>query len=67
MRELQMEDYNEKILQQLRLLNNDFNTNMNSQKDEIEILNDMNNKHKIFRNKFYQEGNMWKYGHIYSE
>ena len=55
MRELQMEDYNEKILQQLRLLNNDFNTNMNSLKDEIEILNDMNNKHKIFRNKFYQE------------
>ena len=55
MRELQMEDYNEKILQQLRLLNNDFNTNMNSLKDEIEILNDMNNKHKIFRNKFYQQ------------
>ena len=55
MRELQMEDYNEKILQQLNLLNKDFNNNINSLKDQIEILNDMNNKHKNFRNKFYQE------------
>ena len=55
MRELQMDDYNEKILQQLRLLNKDFHTNINSLKDEIEILNDMNAKHNIFRKKFYQE------------
>ena len=55
MRELQMEDYNEKIMQQLNLLNQDFNNNINSLKDQIEILNDMNNKHKNFRNKFYQE------------
>ena len=55
MRELQMEDYNEKIMQQLNLLNKDFNNNINSLKDQIEILNDMNNKHKSFRNKFYQE------------
>ena len=53
MRELQMEDYNEKIMQQLNLLNQDFNNNINSLKDQIEILNDMNNKHKNFRNKFY--------------
>jgi len=55
MRELQMEDYNEKIMHQLNLLNKDFNNNINSLKDQIEILNDMNNKHKSFRNKFYQE------------
>ena len=55
MRELQMEDYNEKILQQLHLLNKDFNDNINSLKDEIEILNDMNNRHKKFRNKFYED------------
>jgi hypothetical protein len=55
MRELQMEDYNEKILRQLRLLNRDFNQNINSIKDEIGILNEMNNNHKKFRNKFYEE------------
>ena len=55
MRELQMDDYNEKILRQLRLLNRDFNQNINSIKDELGILNEMNNNHKKFRNKFYEE------------
>jgi len=55
MRELQMDDYNEKILRQLRLLNRDFNQNLNSIKDELGILNEMNNNHKKFRNKFYEE------------
>ena len=55
MRDLQMEDYNEKILQQLRLLNRDFHNNINSLKNEIDVLNDMNNNHKKFKNKFYEE------------
>ena len=60
MKELQMEDYNEKILHQLRLLNQDFNNNINSLKDEIEKLNEMNNKHRSFKNKFYQEVHLIK-------
>lgn len=55
MRELQMDDYNEKILRQLQLLNNDFRSNMHSLKYELNILNDMNNRHKKFRNKFYED------------
>ena len=55
MREIQMNDYNEQILNQLRLLNNDFHNNINTLKDEIEKLNEMNDKHKMFKNKFYQE------------
>ena len=55
MRDLQMEDYNEKILQQLRLLNRDFHNNINSLKNEIDVLNDMNNNHKKFKNRFYEE------------
>jgi len=51
MRELQMEDYNEKILYQLRLLNQDFNNNINSLKEEIEKLNKRNNQ----MNKFLLE------------
>ena len=54
-RELQMDDYNEKILRQLQLLNNDFRSNMHSLKYELNILNDMNNRHKKFRNKFYED------------
>ena len=55
MRELQMDDYNERILRQLQLLNRDFNNNMHSLKYELDILNDMNNRHKKFRNKFYED------------
>ena len=55
MRELQMDDYNERILRQLQLLNRDFNNNMHSLKYELNILNDMNNRHKKFRNKFYED------------
>ena len=55
MRELQMDDYNERILRQLQLLNRDFNNNMHSLKYELDLLNDMNNRHKKFRNKFYED------------
>ena len=55
MREMQMDDYNEQILKQLRLLNNDFHNNINTLKDEVEKLNEMNDKHKMFKDKFYQE------------
>ena len=55
MRELQMDDYNEKILRQLQLLNRDFRNNMHSLKSELDILNDMNNRHKKFKNKFYED------------
>ena len=55
MRELQMDDYNEKILRQLQLLNRDFRDNMHTIKSELDILNDMNNRHKKFRNKFYED------------
>ena len=55
MRELQMDDYNEKILRQLQLLNRDFRNNMHSLKSELDILNDMNNRHRKFKNKFYED------------
>ena len=55
MRELQMDDYNEKILRQLQLLNRDFRDNMHTIKSELDILNDMNNRHKKFKNKFYED------------
>ena len=55
MRELQMDDYNEKILRQLQLLNKDFRNNMHSLKSELDILNDMNNRHRKFKNKFYED------------
>ena len=54
-REMQIDDFNDKILEQLRLLNNDFEYNINSLKGEIGLLNDMNEKNKRYKDKIFQE------------
>ena len=47
--------YNDKILENLKLLNNDFEYNINSLKSEIGLLNNMNAKNKRYKDKLYQE------------
>ena len=54
-REMQIDNFNDKILEQLRLLNNDFEYNINSLKGEIGLLNDMNEKNKRDKDKLFQE------------
>ena len=54
-REMQIDDFNDKILEQLRLLNNDFEYNINSLKGEIGLLNDMNEKNRRDKDKLFQE------------
>ena len=59
-REMQIDDFNDRILEQLRLLNNDFQYNLNSLKGEIGLLNDMNEKNKRDKDKLFQEVNIIK-------
>ena len=59
-REMQIDNFNDKILEQLRLLNNDFENNVNSLKGEIGLLNDMNEKNRRYKDKLYQEVNLIK-------
>ena len=54
-REMQIDNFNDKILEQLRLLNNDFEYNINSLKGEIGLLNDMNEKNKRDKDKLFKE------------
>ena len=54
-REMQIDNFNDKILEQLRLLNNDFEYNINSLKGEIGLLNDMNEKNKRYKDQLYRE------------
>ena len=59
-REMQIDNFNDKILEQLRLLNNDFEYNINSLKGEIGLLNDMNEKNRRYKDKLFQEVNLIK-------
>ena len=52
---MQIDNFNDKILEQLRLLNNDFEYNINSLKGEIGLLNDMNEKNKRYKDQLYKE------------
>ena len=54
-REMQIDNFNDKILEQLRLLNNDFEYNINSLKGEIGLLNDMNEKNKRYKDQLFKE------------
>lgn len=54
-RKLQIDSFNDRILEQLRLLNNDFVYNINTLKDEIGILNDMNEKNKKYKDRLCRE------------
>ena len=47
--------YNNRILENLKLLNNDFEYNINSLKSEIGLLNNMNAKNKRYKDKLDQE------------
>lgn len=59
-RELLIDNFNDKILEQLRLLNNDFENNLNSLKGEIGLLTDMNEKNKRDKDRLYQEVHLIK-------
>ena len=55
--ELEMNDFNDRILEHLRLLNNDFENNINSLQNEIGMLNDMNEKNKRYKDLIFKEVN----------
>ena len=55
--ELEMNDFNDKILEHLRLLNNDFENNINSLQNEIGMLNDLNEKNKRYKDLIFKEVN----------
>ena len=59
-REIQIDNFNDKILEQLRLLNNDFEYNLNSLKGEIGLLKDMNDKNKKYKDQLFKEMNLIK-------
>ena len=59
-RELLMNNFNDKILEQLRLLNNDFENNLNTLKGEIGLLADINEKNKRDKDRLYQEVHLIK-------
>jgi hypothetical protein len=59
-REMQIDNFNDRILEQLRLLNNDFENNINTLKGEIGLLNDMNEKNKRYKDQLYKEVNLIK-------
>ena len=59
-REMQIDNFNDRILEQLRLLNNDFENNINSLKGEIGLLNDMNEKNKRYKDQLSREVHLIK-------
>ena len=54
-RQLEIDNFNDKILEHLRLLNNDFENNLNSLKGEIGMLNDMNERNKRYKDLLCKE------------
>lgn len=53
-RDLQLGDYNEGILEKLRMLNEDFVNNVNNLRGEIGNLHEMNNRNRLLKANFYK-------------
>lgn len=54
-RENEIDNYNNMLLENLNLLNKDFENSINSLKDEIGVLNDMNQRNKRYKDKLCWE------------
>lgn len=54
-RESQIDDFNKRILEQMKLLNNDFENNIRSLRGEIGALTDMHNKNQKYKDQLCNE------------
>ena len=56
-RESQIDDFNKRILEQMKLLNNDFENNIRNLRGEIGALTDMHNKDQKYKDQLCKEVN----------